>query len=177
MRCGFVCLFGKLTSTKPVFLREIYRRLTGDQPCSANAKEKAIDDRLKLMIEYEDSDLILDLRTENDGKPEKFMDFLEQCQKYIDAKVETVVDDRRHDEFTGNDVVTHLATAMSINDFHEKVAESCSESIAIPSVQWLHLQFWPRRTNAAFATRQKGRLKLKFMIQERQFRKNHVDSH
>ena len=57
----FVCLFGKLTSTKPVFLREIYRRLTGDQSFSANAKEKAIDDRLKLMIEYEDPDLILDL--------------------------------------------------------------------------------------------------------------------
>ena len=46
------------------------------------------------------------------------MDFLEQCQKYIDA---TAVDDRRHDEFTGNDVVTHLATAMSINDFHKKL--------------------------------------------------------
>ena len=91
--------------------------------------------------------------------------------------METAVDDCRHDVIADNDVVTHLATAMSVCYLHKQVAESCPGEVDIPSVQWLCLQFWPRRANIAFAKCQKGSLNLKFMIQARQFRKCHVDSH
>ena len=47
----------------------------------------------------------------------------------------------------------------------------------IPSKQWLRLQFWPRRSTSAVSRYFTGKLKLKFMVQARQFRKNHVDSH
>lgn len=66
---------------------------------------------------------------------------------------------------------------MSVTDLHAQVAKLCPEGTPIPSVQWLRLQFWPRRANSGFAKQQKGRLNIKFMIQARQFRKNHVDAH
>jgi len=81
------------------------------------------------------------------------------CQSYIiDGQVDTAVDDRRHDPVVGGRV-----TAMSVQDLHEQVAKLCPEGTPIPSLQWLHLQFWPRRANCAFAKQQKGRLHIKFM--------------
>ena len=53
----------------------------------------------------------------------------------------------------------------------------CPDNIPIPSVQWFHLQFWPRRSNCGFARHQSGCLPIKFMIQARQFRKSHIDAH
>lgn len=120
MRYEFVHLFGKLTHCKSAFLREMYRRLTGDSSASSNLVEKEVDLRLNQLIENEDPDLIWDLRVSNDGRPEKYMTFLQFSQKYIDSQVETAVDDRRHDAIAGGgDVVTHLATAMSVRDFHD----------------------------------------------------------
>ena len=87
------------------------------------------------------------------------------------------MDDRRHDSFSGSDVVTYLATAMSVTELHTQVAKSCPEGTPIPSVQWLRVQFWPRRANSSFAKQPKGRLNITFLIQARQFRKSHVDAH
>ena len=40
--------------------------------------------------------------------------------------MQTAVDDRRHDTVdSGNDVVTHLAVAMSARDLHDAVKERC----------------------------------------------------
>ena len=68
--------------------------------------------------------------------------------------------------------VTHLAMAISARDLHEQIVKSCPEGTAIPSVQWLRLQFWPKRASAA-AHRNTGRIKM--MVAARQFRKEHVD--
>ena len=87
------------------------------------------------------------------------------------------MDDRRHDSLHEGDVVTHLASAFSVRDLHEQVAKSCPSNTPIPSIQWLRLQFWPKHSNCGFAKRQTGKLNIKFMIQSRQFRKTHIDSH
>lgn len=94
MRHEFVNLFGKLTHCKSAFLREIYRRLTGDCSASSNLPENEVDNRLNQLIEDEDPDLIWDLRVNNDGRPEMYTTFLEFCQKYINSQVDTAVDDR-----------------------------------------------------------------------------------
>ena len=177
MKHEFVHLFRKLTHCKSAFLREIYRRLTGDCSASSNVAEKEVDMRLNQLIEDEDPDLIWDLRLNNDGRPEMYSTFLDFCRKYIDSQVETAVDDRRHDAVVESDVVTHLATAMSVRDFHDQVIKMCPNGTPIPSIQWLCQQFWPRRLNCGFAKHQKGRLLIKFMVQARQFRKKHVDCH
>ena len=106
--CEFIHSFGKVTNSKPAFLREAYLCLTGDQSSSSNATELAIDDRVRQMLDDEDPDLICDLCINNDGRPEKYEVFLECYRKYIDAKIDTAVDDRCHDSFSGSDVVTHL---------------------------------------------------------------------
>ena len=62
--------------------------------------------------------------------------------------------------------------AISARDLHEQIVKSCPEGTAIPSVQWLRLQFWPKRASAA-AHRNTG--KIKMMVAARQFRKEHVD--
>lgn len=177
MRREFVHLFGKVTHSKPAFLREAYRRLTGDCSASSNVTEREVDERITQLLEDEDPDLIWDLRVDNEGRPEMYTTFLEFCQKYIDSQIDTAVDDRRHDAVVEGDVVTHLAAAMSVRDLHEQVTKQCPEGTPIPSIQWLRQQFWPRRTNCGFAKRQRGRLHIKFMIQARQFRKAHIDAH
>ena len=44
-------------------------------------------------------------------------------------------------------------------------------------MQWLRLQFWPRNLGYASSKHYTGHLKLKFMVQARQFRQSHVDCH
>lgn len=46
----------------------------------------------------------------------------------------------------------------------------------IPSIQWLWLQFWPRRASAA-VHRNTGKIKIKMMVAARQLRKHHADAY
>ena len=54
------------------------------------------------------------------------------------------------------------------------MSKECSEATAIPLVQWLSLQFWPNRASPA-SHKKTGRIKVKFMVAARQFRKSHID--
>ena len=55
------------------------------------------------------------------------------------------------------EVVTHLALALNADALHKQVVQKCDDSIAIPSVQWLRWQFWPkhagRLTSKEFAVK------------------------
>ncbi len=178
MKQDFVQSFGRAIGCKSAFLRAAYRKLTGDSSAASTTSEAEVDKRVARILDDEDPDLIWDLRTNNEGRPEEYKDFLQHCQQYINASVDTAVDDRRHDVVAGNDdVVTHLAIALSVRDLHEQVSSQCPEGTTIPSVQWLRIQFWPRRPTAKTASRYTGRLKIKFMVQARQLRANHVDAH
>ena len=140
-----------------------------------------VDKQVREMLEMEDPDLIWDLRVNNQGRPEASSVFLEECKKYIDSVAQTVIDDRRHDNvqtenYRSPEVITHLATALSVPELHKAVFARIPEGTAIPSQQWLRLQFWPRRTTSAVPRYFTGKLKLKCMVQVRQFRKKHGDS-
>ncbi|CAB4039823.1 Hypothetical predicted protein, partial [Paramuricea clavata] len=159
------------------FLREAYRRLTGDSAAARNLSEKEVGSRIQEVLDHEDPDILWDLRVNNTGRPEDYPLFLQKCQDYIKGKVETAVDDRRHDNVTENgESVVHLAMAMNARDLHEQVKEQCPEGTPIPSIQWLRLQFWPSKACAA-SKRHTGRLKVKMVVAARQFRKSHVDVH
>uniref|UniRef100_UPI00358E6566 uncharacterized protein n=1 Tax=Myxine glutinosa TaxID=7769 RepID=UPI00358E6566 len=178
MRREFVRCFGmKPMNVKAAFLREAYHRLTGDSSAADTRSQAEVDKRIQRLLDEEDPDIIWDLRSNNSGRPEQFGVFLDQCQRYINSAVETAVDDRRHDNVTGEDTITHLATALSVPDLHREVSNRCPEGTPIPSFQWLRIQFWPRRPCAKTASRYTGKLKIKYMIQARQFRSNHVDAH
>lgn len=177
MRKEFVQHFGRVTGVKSGILREAYRRLTADQAAARNLTEQEVDQRIQTLLDNDDPDLVWDLRLNNSGRPEEYQYFLEKCQKFVQGKVETAVDDRRHDAVDKDgDTVVHLAMALSAKDLHEQVKKECPEGTPIPSVQWLRLQFWPTRCSSA-AHKNTGKIKVKMMVAARQFRKSHVDAH
>ena len=118
----------------------------------------------------EDSDVVLDLRRENRGQESQYDAFWSECQNYLSEDIGIAVDERRH----GN--VTHLARAISIRDLIEQVKARCPEGTLIPSHEWCRLQFWPK-TRTHMSLHHTGKFALKFMIQQRQWRKEHEDSH
>lgn len=97
--------------------------------------------------------------------------FWSECEAVLNEEVGVAVDDRRHTE------VTHLATAISIRNLWERVAQRLPTDTPIPGQEWLRLQFWPKTKHAMKTLHYIGRLKIWFMIQQRQFRKHHPDQH
>ena len=178
MRREFIHIFGSVTHTKPAFLRAAYWRLTGDASAANSTEQAQVDDRIAQLLDSEDPNLVWDLRVLNEGRPEAFTVFLENCQQYLESSVEMAVDERRHDTVEADgDIITHLAKALSVRDLHDEVTKKCPPGTPIPSIQWLRYQFWPRKPTAMTSKRYKGNLKIKFMVQSRQFRHSHVDSH
>ena len=66
---------------------------------------------------------------------------------------------------------------MNAVHMHSEVSARCPPETPIPSVQWLRWQFWPRRLNSHVARYHTGELKVKHMVQSRQMRQQHIDSH
>ncbi len=92
-------------------------------------------------------------------------------RKFLNDEISDAVDDRRHG------TITHLARAISIRDFVDQVRQRCPEGTLIPSSEWVRLQFWPKTPSAMKSLHYTGRFKLKFKVQQRQWRHQHVDSH
>lgn len=138
MRREFIDSFGRFTSSKPAFLREAYRRLTGDASAASTTEQDEVDKRIAKLLDTEDPELIWDLRVQNSGRPESYTVFLEECQHYLESSVETAVDERRHDPVAdGGEVITHLARALSVRDLYDQVCKKCPEGTPLPSIQWL----------------------------------------
>ena len=89
-----------------------YRELTGDSCAAANEHIAEIDERVRLLLDMEDPDVVLDLRALHTGHKSQYDVFWGECQKFLE-EVGTPVDDRRHS------LVTHLARAISTRDLLE----------------------------------------------------------
>ena len=124
-----------------------------------------------MFVDMEDPDLTVDLRELHSGKQSKFDVFWTECEKFLQENVGLAVDERRHSQ------VTHIASALSVRDLQQQVSARCPPSTPIPSLSWLSLQFWPKSTHAHSKIHYTGRFSVKYMVQARQFRKDHEDSH
>ena len=93
------------------------------------------------------------------------------CKAYLHENVGEAVDDRRHTE------VVHLARAISVRDLRQQVMARCPEGIKVLSESWIQLQFWLKTPHAKSKVHYTGKLDVRFMVQARQFRKTHCDSH
>ena len=168
----FIQKFGRVTHTvKPAVLRYFYKDLTGDCSSSDTTDQAEIDERVKQAIEMEDPSIAMDLRHNNSGMKSQYDVFWDECSKLLEESVGTAVDDRRHTN------ITHIASAISIRDFRDQVAARCPADTKIPSVEWIRLQFWPKVPNSLRALHHTGRFKVRFKVQQRQFRKDHPDCH
>ena len=135
-----------------------------------NANESEIDRRVVEAMEMEDPDILIDLRHRNVNGSDKYGSFWTQCRKFLDEC--TAVQERRHDS-----ICTYMAKAISARDLVEQVSKLCPPGTPIPLVQWVHLQFHPKNPRTKAAAQFRKTIPVKMMIQQRQFRHSHVDSH
>ena len=170
MKQQFYELYGRITPKSNLYiLRNIYYSLTGDCSGARSTSEEEIDDRVTEALTMQDPDVIIDLRKLNSNKSDHFAVFWEKCSMYLSNC--TAVHERRHD------TVTFMAKAISVRDLIQEVTKLCPEGTSIPSQSWVHLNFCPRNPHARVAELYTGRLQAKHMVQKRQFRKTHPDSH
>ncbi len=118
----------------------------------------------------EDPDIVLDLRQLNSGRKSQYDTFWEECTKFLQEDVGTAVDDRRHRYHTRSN--SYFSTRFSRSS-----GIKMSEGTCIPSVEWVRLQFWPKTPHSKRAVHHTGRFKVRFRVQQRQFRKDHPDAH
>ena len=62
MKAALRSKFGRVApNMKPVILRVLYRELTNDASAPTNLHEAEIDERMRIILEMEDADIVLDL--------------------------------------------------------------------------------------------------------------------
>ena len=86
------------------------------------------------------------------------------------------VDERRHGD------IMHMPFAVLIGHLLELITERLmskhpDSTVAIPTQESVHIQFWPANAYTEQAVRYTGRFKVMFGVQVRQLHKDHPDSH
>ena len=143
----------------------------GDASAASQLSEEEVNERVQLYVDMKDPDIVVDLQSLNSGQKSKYDAFWDKVEKFLQEDVGLAVEERRHSQ------VTHLARVISVRDLLEQVAARCPPETPIPSRSWLSLQFWPKNAHAQARIHYTGRFKVKYMVQARQFRKAHEDSH
>lgn len=147
-------------------LRSIYADLTLDSSADQNP---TVDERVRQAVLSEDSDLVLDLRHLNKGRPG---DTFQQFFDILAAKVEemSAADERRHN-------IEHLAKYISIKDLISDVKQVLPDDAPIPSESSVLFSFAPKNAFIGTARLYKSKVPLQFKVQTRQLRLSHVDEH
>ena len=156
---------------KKAVLRHMYRDLVGDWSAAANTSQAELDERVNAFFEMEEPGLVYDLRQIYSGRASQYDTFWERAKEFLEEDVGTAVDDRRHSQ------TVHLAKAISVRDLREQVMSRCPVGTPLPSEEYVRLQFLPTRKNTKVAERYTGKLEVRRMVQQRQWRKSHEDSH
>ena len=129
----------------------------------------------EVVFELDEPEILLDMRRLN-GKPNStvFERFWDELSFYLE-EITPACDDRRHSS------TLHMPIAISVSNLRDIIegrlsSKFPSEDIAIPSVEWIRLQFSPRNPYAANSIRNTGRFEVKFAVQKCQLRKSNPDS-
>ena len=93
---------------------------------------------MKMIVDMEDIEAIVNLRHLNSGRKCNYEVFWQECSKVIQENIGLAVDDCRHQE------VTIFATAISVPHLTSQVSKQCPKRISIPSESCVLLQFWPK---------------------------------
>ena len=117
----------------PHVCRNIYRSLTGDN--SAEITSSEIDKRIKLALETNDPDLIMDLCHLNSGRPgDTFQVFFDEFIKYMDEIM--AADECPHR-------ISRMSEFVSNRDLIEQVSKCVPPNTAIPSASTVQMAFCP----------------------------------
>ena len=168
MRREFRQKFDMVAKVKPAIMREMYCQLTHDASSAACQTTAEVDEQVRQPIDLQDPDIVYDLREHLPGRPTKYEDFWNATEAYLQEIVQTTVQERRHD------AVMYTASAISAPSLLRAVATR-NPDCAVPSAQWLRLQFWLKDPTRKTALQHTGRLKVKYIVQQRQLGKEHPD--
>ena len=163
----------------PAQFRMLYRELTSDCSVSDNSQSKQCDERWQTLTKHAETGMLRDLQVNNSRTPkyDKFWDLVNRQLEEMQA-----VDDRRHSH-TNKDglVVTNMAVAVSAPDLYKKCKEAAIASgfgeDEIPALLTIKFQFWPKDPFTYSAMNYKGKVKVKYMVQQRNIHKSHNDEH
>ena len=160
--------------------RAIYAELTGDCSVADNTKLKEVDDRMKLIMKTADSSIIRDLRVNNSRKA-KYDNFWDVAEKKIEELQAAVVDDRRHSDTQVGEAISYMALVISVRDLYEQCVSTANANgltdEGIPSKSWFRFEIWPKNPYTHTALNYTGRLKIRYMVQQRAIRKQSDDDH
>src|SRR6266542_6477455 len=123
--CNLLLLKAKLSS-----LRAIYQMLTDNTSAAETINKAKINERIRNALDLDDSEITIDLREHNNGRPSKYDIFWEIAAQYLEGKVVDAVitvNERKHNS------IIHLATAISVNDLLYKIKHECLSGILIPN--------------------------------------------
>ncbi len=168
MRRQFIARFGLMCHAKQSVLVDMYQFLTNDRSNTSISSD--VLNRLHLMLDSQDPEVVFDLRDSNPGRPESYGEFWDAVKSLINEHALQAVDDRRHG------LITHFAFSFSVHDLRNQVV-SKYPNIDAPSVELIRCQFWPQNPFHKSSERYTGRFDIKFMVQSRQVNADHPDAH
>ncbi|CAJ0825552.1 4992_t:CDS:2 [Entrophospora sp. SA101] len=157
-------------------MKVLYQDLTGDVSKPNDEQSKDIQERMKLMLDTQDPDIMIDLRKTIGERSTKFDIFWDEMEDYFNENSPSV-HERSHT------TTLYMPIAMSVNDLLQTILERLRNKyngdippeIEIPSNEWVRLQFWPKSEFAR--SRNTGRFRIRYKVQARQLCKFHVDAH
>jgi cell cycle checkpoint protein len=157
-------------------MKSIFKYLTNDYTAPNHGFDKDTQARLQLVIDGgpEAAFIIPDLRLVREGRASQFDPFWEVLGEVLAER--TRVDDRRHG------TVEHFSDGCSARSLHEMTVERLRASLeeghdvpAIPSIEWMRLQFSPSCLLYNTSVRYNGRFEVQYHVQKRTLHMTHID--
>lgn len=170
MRRDFINRYAKHVNIPKSLLRSMFFELTGCENTSDSNEQTLIDERISILLDSDDPNLLLDYRVLN-GKDidTKFGTFFEETGKYFDEQI-LQVNERRHGE------EMYLPMAISIEELRDRISDRVPEGTPIPSAETLRLQFQPNSIFQKSALKYSKRFNVKFRVQTRMASVHHIDA-
>ncbi|CAJ0899955.1 5410_t:CDS:2, partial [Entrophospora sp. SA101] len=176
MKKSVINKYSLLIKASSSVMKVLYQDLTGDVSKPNDEQSKDIQERMKLMLDTQDPDIMIDLRKTIGERSTKFDIFWDEMEDYFNENSPSV-HERSHT------TTLYMPIAMSVNDLLQTILERLRNKyngdippeIEIPSNEWVRLQFWPKSEFAR--SRNTGRFRIRYKVQARQLRKFHVDAH
>ena len=107
----------------------------------------------------------------NEGQSEWYNELWNECEQYLKCVPELAVHERQHEQ------VTYIAVCCVCWKLVTEIAKHCAEGTPMPSEAWLQYQFWLNNPTKTSASQYTECLKVKHIVEARQFKKFHTDVH
>ena len=125
IRRALITKYGRVApNIKPAIVRSFYRNLTGDASSPLNGDQASVDERVQVLLDMEDPNVVIHLREINTGHRGKYDAFWSECMAFL-QDVGTPADDRRH----GTILIWHVLF-QSVTSGNKSRTDVRSESLS-----------------------------------------------